>query len=98
MKVGLSNSAFSDLEAILDYYTQEGVPDVGHRFVQAIIERVQALSDHPDMGRVVLEFQSNDIREIIHGPFRVVYLREEKSVTVIRVWRSERLLLLPEDN
>jgi hypothetical protein len=26
----------------------------------------------------------------------VVYLREQNLITVIRVWRSERLLLLPE--
>lgn len=98
MKIGVSNSAFADLEAIIDYYTQEGVPDIGRKFVETISEHIQVLSEHPDMGRVVPEFQSNDIREIIHEPFRVVYLREEKSITVIRVWRSERLLVLPDDN
>ena len=98
MKVGVSNSAFDDLEAIIDYYTQEGVPAVGRQFAEAIIDRMEKLSNHPDMGRVVPEFQSKEIREIIHEPFRVVYLREEKSITVIRVWRSERLLLLPDDN
>jgi len=97
MKIGVSNSAFNDLETVIDYYAQEGVPDIGRQFAENIIEHIQVLSDHPDMGRVVPEFQSNDIREIIHGPFRVVYLREEKSITVIRVWRSERLLVLPHD-
>jgi toxin ParE1/3/4 len=97
MKIGVSNSAFNDLEALIEYYTQEGVPDIGRQFAEDILERIQTLSNHPDMGRVVPEFQSNDIREIIHEHFRVVYLREEKSITVIRVWRSERLLVLPHD-
>lgn len=97
MKIGVSKSAFGDLEAIIDYYAQEGVPEIGRQFVGAIIDHIQVLSDHPDIGRVVPEFQLNDIREMIHEPFRVVYLREEKSITVIRVWRSERLLVLPQD-
>ncbi len=97
MKIGVSNSALNDLEAIIDYYAQEGVPDIGRQLTEDIIEHIQELYDHPDMGRVVPEFQSNDIREIIHQPFRVVYLREAKSITVIRVWRSERLLVLSND-
>jgi toxin ParE1/3/4 len=51
---------------------------------------------HPDIGRVVPEFNDELIRELIHSPFRIVYLRERKSINMIRVWRSERLLHLPE--
>jgi plasmid stabilization system protein ParE len=97
MKIGVSNSAYNDLETIIEYYAQEGVPDIGRQFAEDILERIQRLSDHPDMGRVVPEFLLNYIREIIHDPFRIVYLREEKSITVIRVWRSERLLVLPNE-
>ncbi|MDP2128456.1 MAG: type II toxin-antitoxin system RelE/ParE family toxin, partial [Pseudohongiella sp.] len=32
-----------------------------------------------------------------HAPFRIVYLRNTTDISLIRVWRSERLLLLPED-
>ncbi|MDP2506444.1 MULTISPECIES: type II toxin-antitoxin system RelE/ParE family toxin [unclassified Oceanobacter] len=51
---------------------------------------------HPDAGRIVPEFGLNHIRELIHSPFRVVYLRQETDVVLIRVWRSERQLELPE--
>ena len=62
----------------------------------AIIEPIETLSKHPDIGRVVPEFDDELIRELIHSPFRIVYLHDSKSVNTIRIWRSERLLNLPE--
>ena len=97
MKIYVSNSAYSDLEGIKEYYEEEGVPHIGKQFISAIIEHVQTLLDNPDIGRVVPEFGEERIRELIHSPFRVVYLREQDSIHVIRVWRSERLLKLPEN-
>jgi toxin ParE1/3/4 len=97
MKISVSNSAFDDLEGIIEYYADEGVPHIGVKFAQEIIKHIQVLSDHPDLGRMVPEFQLTHIREIIHAPFRVVYLREKNAITVIRVWRSERLLVLPTE-
>ena len=97
MKITVANSAYSDLEAIKEYYEEEGVPHVGKAFLEAIIEHVQTLVDNPDMGRVVPEFGEERIRELIHSPFRIVYLREYGSIHVIRVWRSERLLRLRDN-
>ncbi len=97
MKIYVSNSAYSDLESIKEYYEEEGVPNIGKQFISAIIEHIQTLIDNPDIGRVVPEFGEERIRELIHSPFRVVYLRDKKSIHVIRVWRSERLLKLPEN-
>jgi len=41
---------------------------------------------------VVPEFDTTWLRELAHPPFRIVYRRDELSVTIVRVWRSERLL------
>lgn len=97
MKISLSDSAFNDLESIIASYIVEGVPDVGPRLVAEILKIIERLSDHPDSGRIVPEFRLAHIREIIKPPFRIVYLREAKSVTMIRVWRSERLMTLEAD-
>ena len=95
MKISVSTSAFEDLESIISYYNEQGVPDIGAKFAKDIIEHIQVLSDHPDLGRVVPEFEQEHIREIIHKPYRVVYQRNVNSIEIIRVWRSERLLVLP---
>ncbi len=97
MKVYVSNSAYGDLEEIKEYYEEKGALQIGKQFVSSIIEHIQTLVDNPDIGRVVPEFGEKRIRELIHSPFRVVYLRESNSIHIIRVWRSERLLKLPEN-
>jgi toxin ParE1/3/4 len=97
VKISISNSALNDLESIQKYYGDEGVSHVGKQFVISIIEHIQTLSDNPDIGRIVPEFDEVKIRELIHSPFRIVYLSEERAIHVIRVWRSERMLLLPEN-
>ena len=97
MKTLISNSAFSDLEDIKEYYAEQGVPDVGINFISEIFAHVETLSDHPQTGRPVPEFDDDSIREVIHPPFRVIYLLEKKVIHIVRVWRSERLLKLPEN-
>lgn len=95
MKVRLTDSAVNDLRELPLFYEERLVPQVGQRFVEEILDRIETLSDNPDIGRVVPEFATDNIRELIHKPFRVVYLRESSSIFIIRVWRSERILELP---
>ncbi len=94
MIILISDSAYADLKAIKEYYIEEAVPHIGEQFISSIIEHIETLSENPDIGRKVPEFNTKKIRELIHNPFRIIYLREEKSIHVVRVWRSERLLKL----
>jgi len=96
VKVYISGSGFKDLERIKSYYFEEGAPHIGEEFVVSIVGHIETLIDNPDIGRMVPEFGDKKIRELIHPPFRIVYLKESDSVHVVRVWRSERLLILPE--
>ena len=97
MKVTIADSALEDLENIKEYYLDLGVPGIGENFVVAIFEHIETLTDHPDIGRIVPEFNEEHIRELIHPPFRVVYLRGQATIQIARVWRSERLLSLNEN-
>lgn len=93
--IRLAESALDDLHGIIEWYVEQNLPDVGHRLVRDIVEQIEVLADHPDAGRVVAEFGQPFLRELIRPPFRIVYRRDRKSVRVVRVWRSERLLRLP---
>lgn len=97
MELRIAQSALEDLQAIQFYYQEQGVPHIGDEYVAAILEHSVMLKTHPDSGRVVPEFNLDHIRELIHSPFRVVYLRQATEVVLIRVWRSERQLELPEN-
>ena len=96
--ISFAESALRDLEKIKAWYAGQGVSDIGNRFVAEIFQRVETLVKHPDIGRVVPEFGQSFLRELIHPPFRIVYRHDAKRVRVVRVWRSERLLLLDPDS
>jgi len=96
MELRIAQSALVDLLAIKTYYAEQGVPHVGDNYVEAILSHSEMLTQHPAAGRVVPEFNLDHIREIIHSPFRVVYLWQAGEVVLIRVCRSERQLELPE--
>ncbi|MDT8437952.1 MAG: type II toxin-antitoxin system RelE/ParE family toxin [Wenzhouxiangellaceae bacterium] len=87
-----STSALRDLEEIRAWYADQGVPGIGERFIEQVFQRVQALADHPELGRIVPEFGDASLRELIQPPFRVVYRRRSRQISIVRVWRSERMM------
>jgi plasmid stabilization system protein ParE len=95
VRVSFAAAAVADLEEILSYYADRQVPEVGSQLVVEILEKTEALGRHPDMGRVVPEFGRENLRELIHPPFRVVYRRDRGHARIVRVWRSERQITLP---
>jgi len=95
VKIEFAESAICDLEDVRSYYTEQQVPHIGENFILEIISHIETLPDTPRIGRQVPEFQTSSIREIIHAPFRIVYVLNEASIQIIRVWRSERLMQLP---
>ena len=82
----------------MTWYQSQGVPEVGERFVADIVARIEVLTQHPDLGRIVPEFDQPFLRELIHPPFRIVYRREPERIRIVRIWRSERVLAFPEDD
>jgi plasmid stabilization system protein ParE len=90
--VGFAKSAEDDLADILAWYSSQQVPEVGTRLVASIIAHVEQLATFPDSGKVVPEFETPWLRELELPPFRIVYRRDDGAVTIVRVWRSERLM------
>lgn len=96
MELRIAQSALADLQGIQEYYPEQGVPHIGVEYVATILEHSEMLKEHSDAGRIVPEFNLIHVCELIHSPFRVVYLKETIDVVLIRVWRSERQLELAE--
>ncbi|MDE0127792.1 MAG: type II toxin-antitoxin system RelE/ParE family toxin [Bryobacterales bacterium] len=95
--VRLAESAVRDLEDLRRWYARQGVPEAGTRTLRRIRDSIGILAEQPEMGRVVPEFGQGSLRELIRPPFRIVYRREPEGVAIVRVWRSERLLEVPEE-
>src|SRR5512140_3460352 len=92
VEVAFAQSALDALLDIRSWYESQSVPDVGNRLVAAVIEHVEQLALFPDSGKVVPEFETPWLRELELPPFRIVYRRDAELVTIVRVWRSERLM------
>ncbi|MHB0981086.1 MAG: type II toxin-antitoxin system RelE/ParE family toxin [Thermoleophilia bacterium] len=91
-RVEFAKSAEDDLLDIVAWYASQQVPEVAERLVAAVLERVGQLALFPDSGRIVPEFDTPWLRELEVPPYRIVYRRDDAVVTVVRVWRSERLM------
>lgn len=94
MDIHFSHSAVSDLDDIKAYYSEQDLPEIGMKLIADIVESIELMLVHPEIGRVVPEFNDSSIRELIRPPFRVVYLCGLNSINIVRIWRSERLLKL----
>ena len=96
MKLLVTDSAKQDLIGIRNYYIDQGVPAIGEEQISQLFDLAERLIDHLKSGRVVPEFDDGDIREIIFPPYRMVYIIDNSAISIIRVWRSERMLKLPQ--
>ena len=69
-QVELSRSARSDLEDIVRYISIDD-PDQAERFGRFLLYHIRSLSQFPERGRIVPEFDDESIREIIVRDYRL---------------------------
>ena len=95
--IRLAESAVRDLEELRFRYARQGAAAASQRALRWMLDSIRLLEDLPDLGRIVPEFGQSSLRELIRPPFRIVYRREAQGVSIVRIWHSERLLEVPED-
>jgi toxin ParE1/3/4 len=83
--------AIEDLRSIFDYVARDSRV-YANRYVDKLIARVDQLESNPKSGRIVPEFNKEEIRESIEGSYRIVYKFSQDMVTVLRVHHSARQL------
>ena len=62
------------------------------RLGNALISRTELLAEFPEIGRTVPEFRRSDLREIIHGSYRIIYRlgTDQPIVEIVRFWHAAR--------
>jgi toxin ParE1/3/4 len=90
--LGWTEAALAQLGAIQAYIAQTS-PFYAERMVQRILERAPQLVAFPDSGRMVPELNRPDIREVIEGPYRVIYQRTAERLDVLAVVHGRQRLL-----
>ncbi len=61
------------------------------RFVDALVDRCDALQEFPESGRVVPEIGATDVRELLEGNYRIVYRVRPDRVEILTVFEGHRL-------
>ena len=86
-----SLTAEEDIREIELYIARDSIHYAVH-FVDSLIDAVQHLRHSPQMGRIVPEMNQDHIRELIFHSYRIVYLSEDNTVTILRVINAARQL------
>lgn len=86
-----SLNAEEDLHEIELFIARDSIHYAVH-FVDSLIDAVQHLRHSPQMGRIVPEMNQDRIRELIFYSYRIVYLLEDNTVTILRVLNAARQL------
>jgi len=86
-----SELALEDLQSIHEYISKDS-KRYADRFIEKIINRVDQLESFPKSGRIVPEFNSSLIRELIEGNYRIVYKISGDQVAIVRVHHAARQL------
>ena len=98
MKVVLTRSAETDLEAIGDWIAKDS-PRRALTFIQELRARCMALGKHPRAFPLVPRYETHGIRRRVYGNYLIFYRIEETQVTILHVLHGARdyePLLFPE--
>jgi plasmid stabilization system protein ParE len=94
MKVHWTNHAVDHLVNIYEYISLNS-PTYAKGPVDRSTRRSSQIFGSPLSGRMVPEYQAQDIRELIEKPYRIIYRIKQDQIGVLAVIHSARLL--PEE-
>lgn len=83
--------AQADFQEIVRFIRRDN-PARARSFARELVLAAQQLGDWPEIGRVVPELGDPDVREIVHGAYRIIYEfhRDLQALYVLRFWHGAR--------
>ncbi len=84
MKVYWTDTAVKHLSAIYAYIAQNS-PQYAARVVDRLTRRSEQIANFPLSGRIVPEFETEQIREVIEGSYRIIYYIKPDQIDVLAV-------------
>ena len=94
MKVYWTQNAIKHLTNIYEYIALNS-PTYARRMVDRITQRSEQISTQPFSDRKVPEYETEDIRELIEKPYRIIYRLKQDQIDVLAVIHGAQLL--PEE-
>ena len=97
MNVHWTETAQEHLDAIHAHIARNSA-EYALRMVDRLTRRSQQIADTPLSGRRVPEYDLDQIRELIEGPYRIIYFIKPDQIDVIAVIHGARNVLRDGEN
>ncbi len=91
-KVIWTEPALKDLNDIINHIAEDSLI-YAERFGIRVVEAPRRLIQFPYCGRIVPEFKDENIRELIYGSYRIIYLARKNVCYIIAVIHGSRDIL-----
>ena len=92
VKVVWTEVSVEDLREIFDYISKNSF-HYARITVDRIYKRADQISKNPRIGRIVPEIDSDEVRELIIGNYRLIYyIVNDGRVDILRIYHSARSL------
>jgi plasmid stabilization system protein ParE len=91
MRVHWTNNALAHLVDIYEHIARDS-PVYAKRVIDKITRRSQQIANFPMSGRMVPEYEAEDIREIIETSYRIIYRIKPDQIDVLAAVHCARPL------
>lgn len=95
MRILWTEAALNQLEAIRDFLSGTS-PEYAQRIVERLVNRSEQLPAFPRSGRMVPEYELDEVRQVVEGAYRIIYLIKENQLEVLAIIHTSRKGL-PQD-
>jgi addiction module RelE/StbE family toxin len=96
VRIFWTDVALNQIEAIRDYLSRTS-PDYARRVVERLVNRSEQIASFPRSGRIVPEYEIDEVREVIESSYRLIYLIKEDQVEILAVIHTSRKGLPQEE-
>jgi plasmid stabilization system protein ParE len=94
LKVLWTEAALGHAAAIRDYISQTS-PFYAERMMLRLLSRTEQLESFPESGPRVPEAERPDVRELLEGPYRIIYRIAEQHLEVLAIVHGARARVWP---
>lgn len=91
MEVIFTNRFLDRVEEFSDYIALDNISKAV-TWAEDIVNHCQKLQTNPNIGRVIPEFRRTEIRELIHGNYRLIHEVKETQVDMLTIWHTSQQL------
>ena len=90
-------NAKNDLKEIYDYIAADS-KYYANACVEKIKNTTKVLKSYPNIGRMVPEYNRDEIRELIYQNYRIIYKISQQQIFVVSIFHTARDLIRAKKN